>query len=391
MHLSVGMPLPADLLFDIQHYRGISPSSSGSTTPEGISSGHRSPALEPITEGKTATNIKKISSTENLKPIIKVSSADNLVKPIIKVSSSDRLNETDLKTESKPNSINESNQCSNKTIIQQKDCNDDGKLSPNIETHTVGCGFRKMGSVPLRKVPKNFNRNRFSNEKFDFSELLKQRSQNTAPEDTRSESKVSLDGLKDPATPSKVTQKYVNNSKIKSDESPKKKTFKEIDTSPDQSIFKRSIFSNTCLNVPKDIPDVISSTFVSKKAQNPDTDKNILTEHRNNTTKSLVTSKSFPIPYKKCHSYEEPAIILNKNVSLQRYGENSERSEDNQESKPSTSSSIVKNIIETLNRRERNRFDFPSRNSYGRSSLKVIGSPKAPICRSGSPEEFTAL
>lgn len=51
MHLSVGMPLPSDLLFDILHYRGASPSSSGSTTPEGAPPGHCSPAaLEPICE-----------------------------------------------------------------------------------------------------------------------------------------------------------------------------------------------------------------------------------------------------------------------------------------------------------------------------------------------------
>lgn len=35
MHLAVGMPLPPDLVFDIHHYSGLSPSSSGSTTPEG--------------------------------------------------------------------------------------------------------------------------------------------------------------------------------------------------------------------------------------------------------------------------------------------------------------------------------------------------------------------
>lgn len=111
MHLSVGMPLPPDLLFDIHHYKGQSPSSSGSTTPEGIPSGHRSPALEPICEGQTTDTKKSVEklnksmekiqkSTENLKPIIKVSSAENLlkrkengIKPIIKVSSSNTLSE----------------------------------------------------------------------------------------------------------------------------------------------------------------------------------------------------------------------------------------------------------------------------------------------------------
>lgn len=99
MHLSVGIQLPSDLVFDIDHYTGQSPSSSGSTTPEGLPSGCRSPILEPICEGKTSTlrkdsegDTKIMLSAENLKPIIKVSSADNLIsgkrqhniKPILK-------------------------------------------------------------------------------------------------------------------------------------------------------------------------------------------------------------------------------------------------------------------------------------------------------------------
>lgn len=373
MHLSVGMPLPADLLFDIQHYRGISPSSSGSTTPEGISSGHRSPALEPITEGKptmpqktsSSNDIKKMSSMENLKPIIKVSSADNLVnkenplKPIIKVSSNDKIICDDKKSnnEKEPISINEFNKICSTNEPPRKDCCN--------ETTPVGAGFRKIGAVPLRKVPKNFTRNRFSNEKFDFSELLNQKVVCDGPTKSNEE-KVSLDaleGVKDTATPSKVTQKYVNNSKYTKLEETPKKSYREIESSP---IFvkKSNIFSNNCLSINRDIPDVVSSTFKQ-------VDNRVLAEKK----PPLTPSTTFPVTYKKCHSYEEPANLSATN-----------------ESKASSSSSIVKNIIETLNRRERNRFEFPNRSSYGRSSLKVIGSPKASgVCRSGSPEEFTAL
>lgn len=76
MHLSVQMPLPSDLLFDIQHFRGLSPSSSGSNTPEGLASGHRSPQpiLQPITENKPLVN-----KGGGFIPIIKVSSADNIL------------------------------------------------------------------------------------------------------------------------------------------------------------------------------------------------------------------------------------------------------------------------------------------------------------------------
>lgn len=456
MHLSVGMPLPADLLFDIQHYRGISPSSSGSTTPEGISSGHRSPALEPITEGKPSMNqkvpsindMKKISSVENLKPIIKVSSADNLVnketqlKPIIKVSSSDILNanhentvhdginnknsNNDLKTksdqridedsQSKPISINElPKKCS---IDVNKDCCSSADVSKSSEFTSVGVGFRNIGAVPLRKVPKNFIRNRFSNEKFDFSELLNRKVESSNIDEVEAKSneenteKVSLEGLKDTATPSKVTQKYVSNSKYTKLEETPKKTFRETESSP-SNVKKSNIFSNSCLSITRDIPDVVSSTFRTKSNDKPPNSLNDMSNsscgvNRNlskqtgsqsralterNSTKPLMTSKTFPIPYKKCHSYEEPSLS-SKNVSLQRYGENTAVNENistTNESNPSSSSSIVKNIIETLNRRERNRFEFPNRSTFGRSSLKVMGSPKAPVCRSGSPEEFTAL
>jgi len=47
MHLSVGAELPADLDFDIRNYKGPSPSSSESTTPETLA-----PQLKPIKEGQ---------------------------------------------------------------------------------------------------------------------------------------------------------------------------------------------------------------------------------------------------------------------------------------------------------------------------------------------------
>lgn len=56
MHLSVGAELPADLDFDIRHYKGPSPSSSESTTPETLA-----PQLKPIKEGQVHQE-KKASS-----------------------------------------------------------------------------------------------------------------------------------------------------------------------------------------------------------------------------------------------------------------------------------------------------------------------------------------
>ncbi|XP_023716661.1 LIM domain kinase 1 isoform X3 [Cryptotermes secundus] len=51
MHLSVGMPLPQDLEFDIYNYTGRSPSSSESTTPEALTPSANPPSLQPIKEG----------------------------------------------------------------------------------------------------------------------------------------------------------------------------------------------------------------------------------------------------------------------------------------------------------------------------------------------------
>ncbi|XP_071056945.1 LIM domain kinase 1 isoform X2 [Onthophagus taurus] len=156
MHLSVAMPLPSDLLFDIQHYRGLSPSSSGSTTPETLNPGHRSPGLEPITEGKP-TIIQKVVENVIVEPKkIEIEKVDNL-------------------------NIKKSEICA-KT--------NDLKLSEKVN---------------LRKVPKNFTRNRFVNEKFDFNELFKK------DVVVKPSGNLSLDGLKSNCSPSKVTQKYLSN------------------------------------------------------------------------------------------------------------------------------------------------------------------------------------
>ncbi|XP_011863607.1 PREDICTED: LIM domain kinase 1 isoform X2 [Vollenhovia emeryi] len=56
MHLSVGAELPADLDFDIRNYKGPSPSSSESTTPETLA-----PQLKPIKEGQVHQEKKRPS------------------------------------------------------------------------------------------------------------------------------------------------------------------------------------------------------------------------------------------------------------------------------------------------------------------------------------------
>lgn len=152
MHLSVGMPLPPDLVFDIQQYRGLSPSSSGSTTPEG-GGGHRSPApLEPIKEGRAPPTIQVSSSADNLRTVV------------------------------------DSNNFSDDDKLSKK-----GEFSKRNDKLDVNSD-KRFPVVELRKVPKNFtNRNKYAcNDTF-------------LTDDSK---KVSLRNIE--GAPSRVTQKYVN-------------------------------------------------------------------------------------------------------------------------------------------------------------------------------------
>ncbi|XP_063218880.1 LIM domain kinase 1 isoform X2 [Bacillus rossius redtenbacheri] len=67
MHLSVGMPLPQNLEFDIYNYKGRSPSSSESTTPEALTPAVNSPPLLPIKEGDSfqTTQPRSLSPVES--------------------------------------------------------------------------------------------------------------------------------------------------------------------------------------------------------------------------------------------------------------------------------------------------------------------------------------
>ncbi|KAG5881464.1 hypothetical protein JTB14_000892 [Gonioctena quinquepunctata] len=307
MHLSVGMPLPPDLLFDIQYYRGLSPSSSGSTTPEGIPSGHRSPALEPICEGKMAelkrssekiykSSEKLQKSNENLKPIIKVSSAENIldgkdsrIKPIMKVSSSDALtkrtsNDREFTTKSCEDMYMEGIVRCDPCLVEKlsSEILNDLKRFPDYENidflknDTAYAGIAdkaiciqklneteltKSGkhsntkpkltnspanqdnnlrennlSVHLRKVPKNFTRNRLVNE-------MKENA-------TRNDECNSLRDKR------KFLKKYVKNVNLNS----------QLEKSKTQitPVFYQRSLSNIEKN---SVPDIVSSTFSKKSCR----------------------------------------------------------------------------------------------------------------------------
>ncbi|KAF7267474.1 hypothetical protein GWI33_019307 [Rhynchophorus ferrugineus] len=324
MHLAVGMPLPPDLLFDIQHYRGLSPSSSGSTTPEGIPSGHRSPALEPIKEGKPTNTVNKT-------PVKGFESAPDQSIPC-DISPKKIIDSSDQPSKQSPphyenigflKNDNVFNKNTDKTI-----CIEDLKTAEKPPKAADGENNRRTAqfNVHLRTVPKNFTRNRF------------------AKEDTAKLGNLSLGSL-GASAPTPVTQKFVNRQQQQQQQR-------------------------------KPIPDLISSTMnLSKNSEEPS--GGILAKVLRRTP--IFERKSFKPP-------QEPDSSA---------GKTSQGSHRHETSPPSTSrsSSVVRSIVDSLNRKGGNTFGFGNRMCYGRSSLKVAGSPKVDLkgVRGSLDSEFTAL
>ncbi|KAK9892414.1 hypothetical protein WA026_019863 [Henosepilachna vigintioctopunctata] len=478
MHLSVGMPLPPDLVFDICHFRGISPNSSGSTTPEGIPSGHRSPALEPICEGRMidTTSTKNFTDksneiSENLKSITKGSSTENLfkkeisfVKPIIKVSSIDALDgkhdnyfhDNEFRTKSCENIISpknysesngpqktsaenclytKTNENFNKNIsefsISDKDCDLNSRDFPNYENinflkndknfidkneKSVGVqkiprqelhtedkfrdeeitvkkissnmdnfqNFKKENAfkIQLRKVPKTFTRNKFTsnncpssfqspeNEKVKF--FVKGGSEAT----NNKRSNLSIQNIK-PKTNmnSRATEKDVN-SADKPLTSVNRKLVRDIHSSAKEDLDP--------INCSVDIPDVVSSTLMKS------------TSDFSNRNDGEVPAISVQYDFRKS-SVPANSVVgtfsINQGILRNEFVEKSKGlsckdmcSGIDKEQKGSTCdidqpscslgsrSSLVKSIVDSLNRKDRGSVNLGNRLGYGRSSLKV--SPK---------------
>ncbi|KAL3271687.1 hypothetical protein HHI36_022160 [Cryptolaemus montrouzieri] len=248
MHLSVAMPLPTDLLFDICHFRGISPSSSGSTTPEGIPSGHRSPALEPICEGKMidTSNLKKLNdkstkSSENLKG----SSAENLlckkemnyVKPIIKVSSIDTL---DVKHDNNFHSIDNE--------FHTKSCEDIAPCSNQLENNYIqrksieNCSNnanRRLEDFILRNVPVSKKDCDSSHKEFPNYENIDFLKNDTAFVE-KNEKEICIQRVN--------SKELLNESKLKS---PKDNSDKKLNFDPEDNQIKDNIFKIQLRKAPK--------------------------------------------------------------------------------------------------------------------------------------------
>lgn len=441
MHLSVGMPLPSDLLFDIQHYRGISPSSSGSTTPEGIPPGHRSPALEPICEGKLSPSQKKNENKETAAkrstPITKVSSADCLV------------NNADRKVRSNGFLSKSCDNCSEKSCSKEfctKSCEDfcrksteslrfknDLKSFPNYENIDFlrndavfsGVTQKLIGiqtlnneaskekhlnldvkkcnnetennvkehkfAVPLRRVPKNFTRNRLMREarKAELENESREPPKASVKDKIKFLGKHSTFEVNKPNTNAKFSNLSLQSMAIKG-------------AMPASQVTQKYVNIATPKNTEKfnKIPDVVSSTLTQLSPSKSHETASGSSPSKYSTNKgSPTTSNTFSINKNIFDATQRRRNVLQR----EKIGKSVERDipdkpcdkMEQSSSASGNSSSLVKSIIDSLNRRDRSRLDFGNRAAFGRSSLKVMGNPKVdvrvPQLRSCSPEEFTAL
>ncbi|CAH1163270.1 unnamed protein product [Phaedon cochleariae] len=519
MHLSVGMPLPPDLLFDIQHYRGLSPSSSGSNTPEGIPSGHRSPALEPICEGKLA-NIKRSSdkiyksdekiekqSNDNLKSIIKVSSAENLlnnrkenyIKPIIKVSSSDTLyddkpDRLEFTTKSCENMLSKNELNLNENFEADELDSENPRGFPDYEnidflkndtafagvtekpiciqklsdTELIKCdknmfstGFQpKINNastpqdnnlrenylnVTLRRVPKNFTRNRLVKEKADEEhQAARERKKflgkafdlKPFPVSSDKVSNLNLDSirLKSETLPSQVTEKFVGNIKNVNVEKqtllpyqrqlssvekskqndpdgvssstksalPKSESNSESGSSlirhryskdsGDSSLLKRTpLLQRRTASKPEHSDDSASKPHYWLPKQTPNTSFGEKKNEDDQRIDAPNDKQSYSTVKQKFISSCEKSSLLNKLTPILQRRKGYLNIEDTSK-KSLGSGSTVKNMVENFN--QKGELAFGGRRNFGRSSLKVSGSPKINlkhVGRSSPTEEYTFL
>ncbi|XP_060534465.1 LIM domain kinase 1 isoform X2 [Cylas formicarius] len=446
MHLSVSMPLPPDLLFDIQHYRGISPTSSGSTTPEGIpSSGHRSPALEPIKEGKiskTSSPEKKATNGDNLKPMENVLStkpalgdelsAKNLENPTLVTKIPDVRSYPDYENIGflKNDKVFA---CDTEKCVKSLT---DAELK-TAEKPNNRCGDERRFKVRLRTVPKNFTRNRFMKEikdntsssagtcddaaifgpKRDFHAPPSApviRVEQRSPEKTNN---LNLDSIN--AVPSAVTQKFVHNKTVKDNNkannvpdlvsSTPPSTTSNFFPNPEERQLSRNNLERSSLvrrrytKTPDDAPVLKRTPLLQRKATGKFYCPEVAEIKADNSGILAKVLKRTPIfERRSIKPSQEETITRAYNSYLPDSLKMEERKVVNLDQLPKTtctpstssckSSNVVKSIVDSLNRKSGG-LSFGTRGNFGRSSLKVSGNPKVNlkgVIRSRD-SEFTAL
>ncbi|KAH1011758.1 hypothetical protein HUJ04_001055 [Dendroctonus ponderosae] len=423
MHLAVGMPLPPDLVFDIHHYSGLSPSSSGSTTPEGIPSGHRSPALEPITEGRPSEALqsqadKKLSPVEGsnsltkvqstgsapskekpMRPIIKVSSADSLVSDcddrgklitpgnldVVDKSSCptyenlDFLRNDKMFTRDAEKSVCVKNLAPNKLKVVDKP----QFLATASENNLRSNNF----SVHLRTVPKNFTRNRFITERKGaeggrcLEETLQKHALLAKQSNVQTPSNISLGSMKTPL--SDVANKFVKNLNT----SNRGKELASSSLVNEASRDRKGDFNS------RDAP---GRSSLSRHRYTRESEEHPM--HRR--TPLVQRTGKFQQEDSPCKAESSGILakVLRRTPIFERksfkplHVEPNAPSSSVQEEK-ACGSSVVRNIVESFNKKSGG-LSFGSRGGYGRSSMKVMGNPKVNlkgVVRGGVDNEFTAL
>lgn len=398
MHLSVGTALPPDLLFDIYHYRGLSPSSSGSTTPEGIPSGHRSPALQPICEGKMLphdTQAKKSQSAENLK-------IPNFNRPL-KMSSSDSLGSNDEFSSNDKLYVKSCEDIGQHKYIKRKNLD---KLNQGNSSEDFNKNLDKPDCIEVPKISLNLPENVVILKLPAKKDLGKSDGDTLAHKNNTLKTEISLNSIKMPLNSSlKTTNKYLNLSK-----SPVQCKIK------DGRNFKRSI---SCESSDSNIPDIVFSTL-RKPTESENLPSTSKSEHsktpscstfsisrdifkkldQKNKAGSLEDDRKFSKLEPQARNFKDkPAAEQRKikkdvfaNLSLKTNAENKSDNLKCDILEPTgfnkSSNSLVKSIVNSLNRKDKEPLKLGNRFSYGRSSLKITGSPKINL---KSSKEFSAL
>lgn len=388
----------------------------------GIPSGHRSPALEPITEGKPTQDIQKVpvscTATPNIlskvpsnekiyqnkspKPIIKVSSPTEdlldikqLIPPCRTYENLDFLKNDNIfsKDSQKPVCVK------NLTTSTLKSMDKPQLMQPNSNENNLKV---RSFNVNLRTVPKNFTRNRFIRDFEDTGQkhnLLAKQSNLNAPNHSVKVSNLTLGSMKSASSP--VTEKFVNSTSrgnYKSDLVSSSLVFEACKAPPEQTQIKTFL--------PRTVPERCS---LSRRRYCRDTEESPVPKRtpllQRKTSSKFITESETPL-----QKDEETGIlakVLRRTPIFERKSFKPQieppavKQDDcrNYVNPPSTSgfrgsgTSIVRNIVDSLNRKSGG-MSFGNRGGYGRSSLKVVGSPKVNlkgVVRGNLDTEFTPL
>lgn len=369
--------------------------------------------MEPITEGKPTQDIQKVPVTATPNILSKVPSNEKIYqnkspKPIIKVSSptEDLLDIKELippcrtyenldflKNDNIFSKDSQKSVCvKNLTTSTLKSMDKPQLMQPNSNENNLKV---RSFNVNLRSVPKNFTRNRFIRDFEDTGQkhnLLAKQSNLNAPNHSVKVSNLTLGSMKSASSP--VTEKFVNSrGNYKSDLVSSSLVFEACKDAPEQNRNKTFL--------PRTVPERCSlyrRRYCRDTEESPVPKRTPLLQRK--TSSKFITESEEPL-----QKDEETGIlakVLRRTPIFERksFKPQMEPQAVKQEVNPPSTSgfrgsgtSIVRNIVDSLNRKSGG-LSFGNRGGYGRSSLKVVGSPKVNlkgVVRGNLDTEFTPL